>query len=133
MTYFIFGGYENEQGAFRLPQFEEDSIASARGEVPANQIRRTPSRSTRPGNVHANMSPSFNIDASLGFRHQQDPTDREHNSFLTINGSGTTSGRLPEENRGWFFIPAELFAEPAQQEANRSTGGFTGNWPRSSG
>ena len=38
------------------------------------------------------------------------------NSFLTVNGSGTASGNLPEDiNRGWYFIPAELFAELANQ------------------
>ena len=34
----------------------------------------------------------------------------------------------PDDNRGWFFIPAELFAELANQGAERFTGGFTGNW-----
>ena len=78
--------------------------------------------------MHANVSPSFDVDASLGFVTNNTRLIENDNSFLTVNGSGTASGVLPEDNRGWFFIPAELFAELAQQEANRFTGGFTGNW-----
>ena len=79
-------------------------------------------------NVHANVSPSFDVDASLGFLTSNSRFIENDNSFLTVNGSGTASGILPEDNRGWFFIPAELFAEQANQGANRFTGGFTGNW-----
>ena len=78
--------------------------------------------------MHAIVSPSFDVDASLGFTTNNTRLVENDNSFLTVNGSGTASGVLPEDNRGWFFIPAELFAELAQQEANRFTGGFTGNW-----
>ena len=34
----------------------------------------------------------------------------------------------PDVNRGWFFIPAELFAELANQGAERFTGALTGKW-----
>ena len=129
MTYYISGAYENEKGVFRLPQFEEDSIRATRGEVPDNQIRPNAlEKYSVRGNVHANVSPSFDVDASLGFVTNNTRLVENDNSFLTVNGSGTASGVLPEDNRGWFFIPAELFAELAQQEANRFTGGFTGNW-----
>ena len=50
------------------------------------------------------------------------------NSFLTITGSGEASGATPDNNRGWFFIPAELFAEVANQGAERFTGALTGDW-----
>ena len=33
------GDYENEDGVFRLPQFEEDSVRTLLGTVPGNQIR----------------------------------------------------------------------------------------------
>jgi TonB-linked SusC/RagA family outer membrane protein len=129
VTYYISGGYENEQGPFRLPKFEEDSIRSALGSVPGNQIRPNAlEKYSVRGNVHANISPSFDVDASLGFVTNNTRLIENDNSFLTVNGSGTASGVLPEDNRGWFFIPAELFAELAQQEANRFTTGFTGNW-----
>ena len=129
VRYFVSGTYENEKGPFRLPAFEEDSIRAARGTVPDNQIR--PNALEKYGvraNVRANVSPSFDVDASLGFLTSNTRFIENDNSFLTVNGSGTTSGVLPEDNRGWYFIPAELFAELANQGANRFTGGFTGNW-----
>ena len=64
----------------------------------------------------------------MGFLSSNTRFIENDNSFLTVNGSGTASGNLPEVSRGWYFIPAELFAELANQAANRFTGGFTGNW-----
>ena len=129
VTYYISGTYENEIGPFRLPAFEEDSIRNALGSVPDNQ--RRPNALEKYGihsTIHANLSPKFDVDASLGFVTNNTRLIENDNSFLTVNGSGTASGVLPEDNRGWFFIPAELFAELADQAANRFTGGFTGNW-----
>src|SRR5206468_1287180 len=78
--------------------------------------------------VAANITPNLDVDASLGFVSSNTRFIENDNSFLTVNGSGTASGNLPEVNRGWFFIPAELFAELANTAANRFTGGFTSNW-----
>ena len=129
VSYFVSGTYENEKGPFRLPALEEDSIRAARGSVPDNQIRPNAlEKYGVRGNVRANVSPSFDVDASLGFLTSNSRFIENDNSFLTVNGSGTTSGVLPDVNRGWYFIPAELFAELANQAANRFTGGFTGNW-----
>ena len=129
VTYFVSGTYENEIGPFRLPKFEEDSILETRGTVPDHQVRPNAlEKYGVRGNVHANVSPSFDVDASLGFLTSNTRFIENDNSFLTVNGNGTASGILPEDNRGWFFIPAELFASLANQGANRFTGGFTGNW-----
>jgi TonB-dependent SusC/RagA subfamily outer membrane receptor len=38
-TYYLSGDYENEDGVYRLPDFEADSVAEVRGEVPDNQLR----------------------------------------------------------------------------------------------
>ncbi|HEX6615663.1 MAG TPA: TonB-dependent receptor, partial [Gemmatimonadales bacterium] len=129
VTYFVSGSYENEMGPFRLPQFEEDSIVAARGSLPDNQ--RRPNALEKYGiraNIGADVSDNFDIETSLGFLTSNSRFIENDNSFLTVNGSGTTSGYLPDFNRGWYFIPAELFAEQATQAANRFTGGFTGNW-----
>ena len=129
VTYYVSGNYENEIGPFRLPKFEEDSILASRGSVPDNQVR--PNGLEKFGvraNVAANVSKTFDVDASLGFLTSTTRFIENDNSFLTVNGSGTASGYLPDFQRGWYFIPAELFAELAQQAANRFTGGFTGNW-----
>ena len=129
VRYFVSGSYENEIGPFRLPKFEEDSVRSVRGTVADNQLR--PNALEKFGvraNVNANVSKTLDLDASLGFLSSNTRFIENDNSFLTVNGSGTASGNLPEVNRGWFYTPAQLFAELANQAANRFTGGFTGNW-----
>jgi outer membrane receptor protein involved in Fe transport len=130
MTYYVSGSYENEIGPFRLPQAEFDSVASVRGGVvPDNQ--RRPNALEKFGvraNIGANVSKTFDLSTSLGFTTSNTRFVENDNSFLTVNGSGTASGNVPEVNRGWYYIPAELFAELANQKANRFTFGVTGNW-----
>lgn len=129
VRYYVSGTYENEIGPFRLPKFEEDSVQAFRGTVPDNQLRPN---ALEKFNVRttlaANVSKTFDIDGSLGFLSSNTRFIENDNSFLTVNGSGTASSNLPEVNRGWFFIPAELFAELANSAANRFTGGVTGHW-----
>ncbi|MEO8089644.1 MAG: SusC/RagA family TonB-linked outer membrane protein [Gemmatimonadales bacterium] len=130
VTYYVSGSYENEIGPFRLPQAEFDSVASVRGGiVPDNQVR--PNALEKFGlrtNLTANVTKTLELSTSLGFSTSNTRFVENDNSFLTVNGSGTASGSLPEVNRGWFFIPAELFAELANQKANRFTAGFSGTW-----
>jgi TonB-linked SusC/RagA family outer membrane protein len=130
VTYYVSGTYENEIGPFRLPQAEFDSVASVNnGLVPDNQ--RRPNALERFGvraNIGANISKTFDLNTSLGFLTSNTRFIENDNSFLTVNGSGTASGYLPDFQRGWYFIPAELFAELANQKANRFTVGVTGNW-----
>jgi TonB-dependent starch-binding outer membrane protein SusC len=129
VTYYVSGNYENEVGPFRLPGAEFDSVAGFRGLVPDNQ--RRPNGLEKFGlraNIGANLTKTFDLSTSVGFLTSNTRFIENDNSFLTVNGSGTASGNLPETDRGWYFIPAELFAELANQEANRLTTGVTGNW-----
>ncbi|HEX6433771.1 MAG TPA: TonB-dependent receptor, partial [Gemmatimonadales bacterium] len=129
VTYYVSGSYENEQGPFRLPDAEFDSVAGVRGEVPDNQ--RRPNALEKFGmraNVAADVTKNLDLSTSLGFLTSNTRFIENDNSFLTVNGSGTASGQLPEDDRGWYFIPAELFAELANQEANRVTTGVNANW-----
>ena len=129
VTYYVSGAYENEQGPFRLPDAEFDSVAGFRGEVPDNQ--RRPNGLEKFGmraNLGANVSRNLDLSTSLGFLTSNTRFIENDNSFLTVNGSGTASGQLPEDDRGWYFIPAELYAELANQEANRITTGINANW-----
>ena len=92
VTYYISGSYENEKGPFRLPKLEEDSIRSAVGSVPDNQLRPNAlEKYGVRGNVQANVSPKFDVDASLGFVTSNTRFIENDNSFLTVNGSGTYS------------------------------------------
>lgn len=129
MNYYISGQYENEDGVFRLPKFEEDSIRSARGEVPDNQIRPNAlSRVSLRANIGANLTPNLDITATAGYVSSDSRFVENDNSFLTITGSGEASGYPKDINRGWYYIPAELFAELATQGTERFTGGFTANY-----
>jgi TonB-dependent SusC/RagA subfamily outer membrane receptor len=130
MTYYVSGSYENEIGPFRLPDAEFDSVASVRGGIVPDYQRR-PNALEKFGvraNLSANVSRTFDLSSSLGFSTSNTRFVENDNSFLTVNGSGTASGSLPEVNRGWFFIPAELFGALANQKANRFTAGISGTW-----
>ena len=104
-------------------------MRAVRGTVLDNQLRPNAlEKYSVRANVNANVSKTFDVDASLGFLTSNTRFIENDNSFLTVNGSGTASGNLPEVISGWFYTPAQLFAELANQAANRFTGGFTGNW-----
>jgi TonB-linked SusC/RagA family outer membrane protein len=129
LTYYLSGDYETEDGVYRLPAFEEDSVAGVRGEVPQNQLRPNAlERLSLRANLGANVSPDADIQANLGYTSSDARFVENDNSFLTITGSGEASGVPEDQNRGWFFIPAELFAELAQQSTERFLGGLTANW-----
>jgi TonB-linked SusC/RagA family outer membrane protein len=129
VTYYLSGDYENEQGAYRLPQFEADSVAGILGEVPDYQLRpNTLNRLSVRANLGANLSADADLQANVGYTSSDMRFPENDNSFLTIVGSGEASGYPQEINRGWYFIPAELFAELAQQSTERFIGGLTGNW-----
>jgi TonB-linked SusC/RagA family outer membrane protein len=128
-NYYLSGDYENEDGVFRLPRFEEDSVREAHGFVPDDQIRPNGlERVSLRANVGANVSADADVQANVGYTSSDARFVENDNSFLTITGSGEASG-LPEDvNRGWYFIPAELFAAENSQSTERFIGGLTGNW-----
>jgi len=133
ITYYLSGDYENEQGVYRLPQFEEDSIRDDLGDVPITQIRPNAlERVSVRANLGANLSADADVQANVGYTSSDSRFVENDNSFLTIVGSGEASGVDSATNRGWFFTPAELFAELAQQSTERFMGGVTGNWRPSS-
>jgi TonB-linked SusC/RagA family outer membrane protein len=129
LTYYLSGDYENEDGVYRLPAFEEDSVLETRGTIPDHQIRpNTLERVSLRANLGANVSSDADIQANVGYISSDARFVENDNSFLTITGSAEASG-LPEDvNRGWFFIPAELFAQRNTQSTERFISGLTGNW-----
>ena len=128
-SYYLSGDYENEDGIYRLPQAEEDSVREARGFVPDNQLRpNTLERVSLRANVGANVSADADIQANVGYTSSDTRFVENDNSFLTITGSAEASGVPEDVNRGWFFIPAELFAAKNNQATERFIGGLTGNW-----
>jgi TonB-linked SusC/RagA family outer membrane protein len=128
-TYYLSGDYENEDGVFRLPAFEEDSVREDRGTVLDNQLRpNTLNRLNLRANLGANVSADADLQANVGYTSSDSRFVENDNSFLTITGSGEASGYPEDYNRGWYFIPAELFAQENSQSVERFIGGLTGNW-----
>jgi TonB-linked SusC/RagA family outer membrane protein len=128
-TYFISASYENEDGVFRLPRFEEDSIRASEGDVPANQIRPNAlEKLSLRANLGANLARNADISTSIGYITSDARFVENDNSFLSITGSGEASFNPPDANRGWFLIPAEIFAQENLREIERFTGGVTANW-----
>jgi TonB-linked SusC/RagA family outer membrane protein len=128
-TYYLSGDYENEDGVYRLPKSEEDSVREVRGDVLDNQLRPNAlERVSLRANLGANVSADADLQANIGYTSSDARFVENDNSFLTITGSAEASGYPEDINRGWYFIPAELFAELAQQSTERFIGGLTGNW-----
>ena len=128
-NYYVSGDYESEDGVFRLPRFEEDSIRDIRGDVPRNQIRpNTLERVSLRTNLGANVSADADVQANIGYTSSDARFVENDNSFLTVTGSAEASGVPEDVNRGWYFIPAELFAALNTQATERFMGGLTGNW-----
>jgi TonB-linked SusC/RagA family outer membrane protein len=128
LTYYLSGDYENEDGVFRIPAAEEDSVLQVDGTIPDNQLRpNTLTRLNLRANVGANVSANADLQATVGYISSDARFVENDNSFLTITGSGEASGNPEDINRGWYFIPAELFNELATQGTERFIGGLTGN------
>lgn len=129
VTYYVSGEYENEQGVYRLPQAEEDSIRALRGDVAANVLRPNAlEKVSVRSNIRARVATNADITANVGFVTSNIRVPENDNSFLTIVGSGEASGYPKDINRGWYYIPAQLFAELSNQKVDRITTGLTGNW-----
>jgi TonB-linked SusC/RagA family outer membrane protein len=129
-NYFLAAGYETEDGVFRLPAQEEDSVRRANnGAIPKTQIRPNAlSKLSVRANLGANVSKTADVQASLAYVTSSTRLVENDNSFLTITGSAEASANTPDVMGGWFFTPAQLFAELAQQDIGRFTGGLTTNW-----
>jgi TonB-linked SusC/RagA family outer membrane protein len=126
VTYYVGAEYEAEDGVFRLPRIEEDSIRSLMGSVPGNQIRPNAlERVSLRANVGANLSKNSDISASIGYVSSDTRLIENDNSALTITGSAETSTNPPTTMEGWYYTPAQLFAELSNQGVERFTGGVT--------
>ena len=129
VTYFVSATYENENGVFRLPKYEEDSIRNTLGSVPKTQIRPNAlERTSLRTNLGLNVSPKSDLQVSVGYVSSDTRFVENDNSVLTITGSAETSTNRPGTMNGWYYTPAQLFAELATQGVERFTGGLTYNW-----
>ena len=129
-TYYISGEYEGENGVYKLRGFDFDSVSEATlGNIPAEQLRPNElDKMTLRGNATAKVSSNADVQLSLGYVSSQLHLVENDNTLNSIIGSGDGAGNPLDLNRGWFLIPAEIYAERNRQGIGRFTGGLTANW-----
>jgi TonB-linked SusC/RagA family outer membrane protein len=129
-TYYVSADYDGEGGPYRLRGVDFDSVLSAdAGKIPTDQLR--PNRLGKlalRANTVARVASNADVTVSLGYVTSQLRLTENDNTLNSIIGSGDGSGNPLDFNRGWFLVPAEIFAERNQQGIGRFTGGLTGNW-----
>jgi TonB-linked SusC/RagA family outer membrane protein len=129
-TYYVSAEYEGEIGVYKLRGFDADSVNQATGGlIPEEQHRPNElDKLTLRANGTAKVADNADIQVSLGYLTSDLRLPENDNTLNSIIGSGDGSGLPQDENRGWFLIPAEVYAERNRQGIGRFTGGLTANW-----
>jgi TonB-linked SusC/RagA family outer membrane protein len=129
-TYYVSADYAGDRGPYRLRGFDYDSVLQADvGNIPTDQLR--PNRQGKlslRANTTARIASNADVNVSLGYVTSQLRLTENDNTLNSIIGSGDGSGLPLDINRGWFLVPAEIFAERNKQGVGRFTGGLTGTW-----
>ncbi len=129
-TYYVSAEFNHDVGSYQLRGFDLDSVTKANlGTVPTDQLRpnRLSNLSLR-ANTTAKIASNAEVNLSLGYVTNQLRLTENDNTLNSVIGSGDGSGLPQDINRGWFLIPAEVFAERNKQGIGRFTGGLTANW-----
>ncbi|MDQ3137396.1 MAG: SusC/RagA family TonB-linked outer membrane protein [Gemmatimonadota bacterium] len=129
-TYYLSAEYEGEVGVYRLRGFDLDSVRDATlDNIPGAQLRPNQlDKLTLRANGNAKISSNADLQLSLGYVTSQLNLPENDNTLNSVIGSGDGAGLPQDINRGWFLIPAEIYAERNRQGVGRFTGGLTANW-----
>jgi TonB-linked SusC/RagA family outer membrane protein len=129
-TYYVSANYEGEVGVYKLRGFDFDSVnAATLGDIPEEQLRPNNLKSlTLRANGTAKVASNADLQVSLGYVTSQLRIPENDNTLNSVIGSGDGSGLPQDINRGWFLIPAEIYAERNRQGIGRFIGGLTANW-----
>jgi TonB-linked SusC/RagA family outer membrane protein len=129
-TYYISGEYEGEVGVYKLRGFDFDSVNQAtNGNIPDEQLRPNDlSKLSLRANGTAKVASNADLQLSLGYVTSQLKLLENDNTLNSVIGSGDGSGYPQDINRGWYLVPAEIYAERNRQGIGRFTGGLTANW-----
>jgi TonB-linked SusC/RagA family outer membrane protein len=129
-TYYVSAEYEGEVGIYKLRGFDFDSVRDATlGNIPEEQLRPNElDKLTLRANGTSKVGANADLQLSLGYLTSQLRLPENDNTLNSIIGSGDGSGLPQDINRGWFLIPAEIYAERNRQGIGRFTGGLTANW-----
>jgi len=129
-TYYVSAEYEGEVGVYKLRGFDFDSVRDATlDNIPGEQLRPNElDKLTLRANATARVASNADLQISLGYLTIQLHLPENDNTLNSVIGSGDGAGLPQDINRGWFLIPAEIYAERNRQGIGRFTGGLTANW-----
>ena len=129
-TYYVSAEYEGEVGVYKLRGFDFDSVRDATlDNIPGEQLRPNDlNKLTLRANGTAKVASNADIQLSLGYLTSQLRLPENDNTLNSVIGSGDGSGYPQDINRGWYLVPAEIYAERNRQGIGRFTGGLTANW-----
>jgi TonB-linked SusC/RagA family outer membrane protein len=129
-TYYVSVDYEGEVGAYKLRGFDFDSVSAANeGEVPEEQDRPNElDKINLRANGTAKVASNADLQVSIGYVSSDLRLVENDNTLNSIIGSGDGAGVPQDINRGWYLIPAEIYAERNRQGVGRFIGGLTANW-----
>lgn len=129
-TYYASADLNDQMGPYKLRGFDFDSVNQATlGNVPKEQLRpnKLSSLSLRANTV-AKIASNADITISLGYLTSQLRLTENDNTLNSMVGSADGGGVPADISRGWFIVPAQVFAERNQQGVGRFTGALTANW-----
>jgi TonB-linked SusC/RagA family outer membrane protein len=129
-TYYVSAEYEGEVGVYKLRGFDLDSVREATFDnIPEEQLRPNElDKLTLRANGTAKVASNADLQLSLGYLTSQLRLPENDNTLNSVIGSGDGSGYPQDINRGWYLVPAEIYAERNRQGIGRFTGGLTANW-----
>ncbi len=156
LRYFLQASYNDEQGVYRIPLFEQKRLRSLNptGVIPGDQLRPNAlARATFRGNMNLQLSQSADLAVSTAFisSSQRLPQTENNSTGLTSNGYGGPGYRsngpvsssttcpansidcgatavIPPRNGYRFYTPGDIFQESVTQDINRFIGSLTPNW-----
>jgi TonB-dependent starch-binding outer membrane protein SusC len=129
-TYYVSAEYEGEVGVYKLRGFDFDSVSQAtNNNIPDEQLRPNElDKLSLRANGTAKVASNADLQLSLGYLTSQLHLPENDNTLNSVIGSGDGSGYPQDINRGWYLVPAEIYAERNRQGIGRFTGGLTANW-----
>jgi TonB-linked SusC/RagA family outer membrane protein len=129
-TYYVSAEYEGEVGVYKLRGFDFDSVRDATlNNIPKEQLRPNDlNKLSLRANGTSKLGSNADLQLSLGYVTSQLRIPENDNTLNSVIGSGDGSGLPQDINRGWYLIPAEIYAERNRQGIGRFTSGLTANW-----
>ena len=129
-TYYVSAEYEGEVGVYKLNGFDLDSVRDATlDNIPGEQMRPNDlNKLSLRANGTSKVGSNADLQLSLGYVSSQLHLPENDNTLNSVIGSGDGAGLPQDINRGWYLIPAEIYAERNRQGIGRFTGGLTANW-----